>query len=145
MEGVTVALNPGYPYTKTGFEKLKQLLELSNIVIMNRDELRSLGVRPEDILSTGTEIVVITLGEDGSIAYTPEGAVRADSFKTKVVDTTGAGDGFSAGFLYGYLNGFDLEKCLMIGNWVASKNISRVGARNFPSLNELRKFLEDVL
>ncbi|MEM4503881.1 MAG: PfkB family carbohydrate kinase, partial [Archaeoglobaceae archaeon] len=48
----------------------------------------------------------------------------------RVVDTTGAGDAFNAGFLYGYLKGKDLETCGKLGNYVASLCIQHVGARN---------------
>ena len=143
-EDVKIALNPGYPYTKLGFKKLRELFSLTDIVIMNRDELKYLGTDPEKILRAGVEIVVVTEGEMGSIAFTENERVRADIFRTDVIDTTGAGDGFSTGFLYGYLMGYELKTCLLMGNWIASKNISGIGARNFPSREEFRRFLEGI-
>ncbi len=142
-EGVKIALNPGYPYTKLGFEKFKELLRVTDILIMNEGELKSLGVDPEKMIASGANIVVITLGKDGSIAFAEKKKVNAESFETRVVDTTGAGDGFSTGFIYGYLMGYNIETCLILGNWIASKNISGIGARNFPSREEFMRFLEE--
>ena len=55
-----------------------------------------------------------------------------------VVDTTGAGDAFAAGFLYGLLNGKGLEECGRLGNIVAQFSISEIGARQgLPTISEL--------
>jgi ribokinase len=60
-------------------------------------------------------------------------------FKTKVVDTTGAGDAFCAGFLFGLLKKKDLYECGRLGNLIASKCIEKVGARaGLPRAHELK-------
>ena len=64
-------------------------------------------------------------------------------FECDVVDTTGAGDSFNSGFLYAYLNGYNLEKSCEIGNWVASKAIEGFGMDKFPTLKELKDFIND--
>ena len=51
------------------------------------------------------------------------------AYRVKAIDTTGAGDAFNAGFLYGYLTGKDIETCGKIGNYVASLCIQKIGAR----------------
>jgi ribokinase len=59
-------------------------------------------------------------------------------FKVKVVDTTGAGDAFDAGFLYGLLSGKNLCECAKTGNFIASGCIMSMGARtSLPSLKDL--------
>jgi ribokinase len=62
-----------------------------------------------------------------------------EAFKVKVVDTTGAGDAFCAGFLYGLINGKSLYECGRIGNFVASRCIMKMGARpGLPRLEDLK-------
>ena len=136
----TVILNPGYPYTSLGFEKLSKLLKFTDVVIMSKDEFDMLNVKEEDILQY-VDILVITLGEMGSKAVTKEREYYQPAFKVKVVDTTGAGDAFSAGFIYGLMKNLSLDLCLKIGNYIASYNIQYYGARNFPSKKEVESFI----
>jgi ribokinase len=61
-----------------------------------------------------------------------------EAFEVKVVDTTGAGDAWNAGFLYGLLKNRSLEDCGKLGNFVASRCIAEWGARTgLPRLAEL--------
>ncbi len=139
--GKRVILNPGYPYTKLGFEKLKELLKFTDIVIMSKQEFECLSVEEDDFLKF-VEVLVITLGEKGSRALTKDGEFYHPSFKTEVVDTTGAGDAFAVGFLYGRMKGLPLEKCLKLGNFVASYNVRHWGARNFPPKSEVDRLID---
>lgn len=138
-----VILNPGHPYASIGFEKLSQLLQYVDIVILSELEFRALGGSENDFLEY-VKILVVTMGERGSRAITSDAEFYQPAFRVKVVDTTGAGDAFSAGFLYGLLEGCDIEDCLKIGNFVAAYNIQHYGARNFPKVDEVRKFLENI-
>lgn len=135
--GKTVILNPGHPYSKLGLEKLRDLLEKTDIVILSSHEYRLLeGI--EDIVKT----TVVTLGHRGSRAMVEGEEYYAEAFKARVVDTTGAGDAFSAGFIYAMIKGCDVEKCLKTGNFVASYNIQRIGARNFPDKRVVEDFIQ---
>jgi sugar/nucleoside kinase (ribokinase family) len=60
--------------------------------------------------------VVVKLGPEGAIARKGDETVRREGFEVDVVDTTGAGDSFNAGFLHGYLAGMDLAECVDLGN-----------------------------
>ena len=63
-----------------------------------------------------------------------------ESERGNAVDTTGAGDAFAAGFLYGFLHGRDLEECGYLGDIVAGFSLTKVGARaGLPSVSELRQ------
>ena len=63
-----------------------------------------------------------------------------EAFEVKVVDTTGAGDAFCAGFLYGLISGRRLYECGRLGNFVASRCITKMGARaGLPKLADLSK------
>ncbi|RLI84900.1 MAG: carbohydrate kinase family protein [Archaeoglobales archaeon] len=138
----TVILNPGHPYSSMGFEKLSELLKYADIVILSQPEFKSLGIGVREILKY-VEILVVTMGAEGSKAYENDEEVYCPAFKVKVVDTTGAGDAFSAGFLYGYVKGYPLKSCLRAGNYVASYSIQHYGARTFPPRMEVEKALSD--
>jgi ribokinase len=65
---------------------------------------------------------------------------NVEAFKVSVVDTTGAGDASCAGFLYGLIKHKSLEECGRIGNFVASRCTTKIGARTgLPTLEDLKK------
>ncbi len=71
------------------------------------------------------KIVIIKHGKEGSIAYTRDGAGhKAKSFPAKVVKTFGAGDSYAAGFLYGVMQGWPIERCMEFGSAAACIVIS---------------------
>ena len=76
------------------------------------------------------KLVVITRGEKGSIAIRGETVVECDIQKNlKIIDLTGAGDLFAAGFLHGYVNKLSIKDCLEKGTEMSSKVIQQIGAR----------------
>jgi len=76
------------------------------------------------------KLVVITRGEKGSIAINGNNVYECNSKKNlKIVDLTGAGDLFAAGFLQGYINGSLIENSLQMGTEMSSKIIQKIGAR----------------
>ena len=140
---VAVTLDPGMIYARKGFEGLGPLIKKCYAVFPNESELRLLTGKgcqegAEALLSEGVKVVAVKLGDKG--CYVTDG--RESHFiapnKVKVVDTTGAGDAFCAGFIYGLLNGKTLRECGVLGNFVASKVITEMGARNgLPKREEL--------
>ena len=76
------------------------------------------------------KLVVITRGDKGSLAIQKNEVIECDSQKNlKIVDLTGAGDLFAAGFLHGYVNKLSIKKSLEKGTEMASKIIQKIGAR----------------
>ena len=76
------------------------------------------------------KLIVITRSEKGSVALNNNKIISCDSEKVnKIVDATGAGDLFAAGFLKEYLEKSEIKKCLMSGSILASKIIQKIGAR----------------
>ena len=76
------------------------------------------------------KLIIITRGENGSIAVKGEEVVENDIQKNlKIVDLTGAGDLFAAGFLHGYVNRLSIKQCLEKGTEMSSKVIQQIGAR----------------
>ena len=76
------------------------------------------------------KLIVITRGEKGAIAVNDNEIFEIDIHKNlKIVDLTGAGDLFAAGFLHGYINNLSIKKCLEKGTEMSSKIIQQIGAR----------------
>ncbi len=76
------------------------------------------------------KLIVITRGEKGAVAINGEEIFENGVKKNlKIVDLTGAGDLFAAGFLHGYINGLETKKCLEKGTEMSSKVIQQIGAR----------------
>jgi sugar/nucleoside kinase (ribokinase family) len=83
------------------------------------------------------EVAAITCSADGSIIVTADEVLRVPAEPADVVDTTGAGDLYAAGFLYAYTQGRDLETCARLGSAAAAEVISHLGARPLVPLGEI--------
>jgi len=106
-----------------------------NITFANEQEILSLisAKNFDEVISFGKQIeklIVITRGEKGSLAINVTEVYECDSKKNlKIVDLTGAGDLFAAGFLQGHVNGLPIENSLQMGTDMSSKIIQKIGAR----------------
>ena len=84
------------------------------------------------------DIAVITCGEKGSIILSENRVLKINSYALgPLIDTTGAGDVYAGGFLYGYTNNYGLRKCGEIGSICAGKIITQLGSRSSTSLKDL--------
>ena len=107
-------------------------------ILLNNEEARYLG-ESDDIeeaeanLQKRTPLVVIKLGSRGAMAVNGSDFAKVPAVTTNVVDTTGAGDSFAAGFIPKWLETRDLEQSLNAGTALAAKCVATVGAR--PPLN----------
>ena len=76
------------------------------------------------------KLLIITRGEKGSIAIQKNEVVECESKKNlKIVDLTGAGDLFAAGFLHGHINNLSIKESLEKGTEMSSKIIQKIGSR----------------
>ena len=106
-----------------------------DITFANEQEISSLVDTKnfDEVISFGKnlgKLIIITRGEKGSIAIHKNDVVQCDIQKNlKVIDLTGAGDLFAAGFLHGYINNFSLKESLQKGTEMSSKIIQKIGAR----------------
>ena len=106
-----------------------------DIIFANEQEITSLidAKKFEEVVSFGKKIgkiMVITRGENGSIAIDKDGVVECESKKNiKIVDLTGAGDLFAAGYLHGYINNLSNSESLKKGTEMSSEIIQKIGAR----------------
>jgi ribokinase len=78
----------------------------------------------------GPEIVCITLGEKGSIAIKDDYIIRQPAYDVKAVDTTGAGDVYHGGFIYGILKGYDIRKTMAFASFVSALKCRELGGRS---------------
>ena len=106
-----------------------------DITFANEQEILSLidAKNFDEAISFGKnlgKLIIITRGKKGSIAIHKNDVVQCDIQKNlKIVDLTGAGDLFAAGFLHGYINNLSLEESLQKGTEMSSKIIQKIGAR----------------
>jgi fructokinase len=106
-----------------------------DILIGNENEINELTNKKNLLDSINqlkelNKLIVITRSESGSVAIKNNEIINCDSIKVKeVLDLTGAGDLFAAGFLKEYLDQSEIKKCLTTGSTLASKIIQRIGAR----------------
>ena len=132
-EKVSISLDPGMFYAKRGLSSLVPIIRRAFAVLPNETELELLtgeGYRDgaQKLIDEGVKIVGVKLGKRG--CYVTDGCedVEFGALRAQVVDTTGAGDAWNVGFLYGLAEGKNLADCARLGNWVASKCIAKLGA-----------------
>lgn len=131
-EGTTVILDTGF-YDDMTLEGYKKLLNIADYFLPNRTEALKL-TKTEDpreaakILSRYLDTAIVKLDKDGCLIYkdgkfTFVGSI--DEFER--VDSTGAGDAFFAGFMYGIMKDEPTEKCVLYGNLTGGKCVTAVG------------------
>jgi ribokinase len=144
QNSVKVSFDPGVLYARRGLSSLEPIIKRAYVLMPNSIELELLTGKTDYckgadfLVGRGVKIVAVKLGGDG--CYVTDGRERhlIEAFRVKAVDTTGAGDAFCAGFLYGLLNGKSLYECGRLGNFVASRCVMKMGARaGLPSVKDL--------
>jgi len=97
-----------------------------------------------EIQEQGPAIVVFTFGERGCLGVYGDKFFKIPAFKVDVVDTTGAGDVFHGAFIYGLLQGWDIEYTAKFSSAVSAIKCTRLGGRaGIPNLATVERFLED--
>ncbi|WP_113372463.1 adenosine kinase [Rhizobium sp. SYY.PMSO] len=113
-----------------------------DIVFANHDEALSLYETDDfekalKLISADCKIAAVTIGKDGAVIVRGDERYVVDAHPIdERVDTTGAGDLFAAGFLFGYTQGRNLEDCARLGNLAAAIVIEQIGPRPMRSLSE---------
>jgi sugar/nucleoside kinase (ribokinase family) len=100
-----------------------------------------------DILHMGPRMVVITIGEDGCVIAFREGGnehtIHVPAFRDGGIrDTTGCGDAFQGGFIYGMLKGWDIERSAVLANACAYLKATKIGARSMTKYDKVKEFLK---
>jgi ribokinase len=145
-EDVMVSFDPGALYARKGLAALRSIVERAYVLMPNAGELELLtGMADyrkgaEAMLEKGVKVVAVKLGSRGCYVTDGRQSHNVEAFKVNVVDTTGAGDAFCAGFLYGLIKYKSLEECGRTGNFVASRCTTKMGARvGLPTAEDLAK------
>jgi sugar/nucleoside kinase (ribokinase family) len=146
--GLTTSLDTNWdPEEK--WAGVDELLKHTTVFLPNETEALSLTGAPTvavaaERLSLKASIVTVKMGADGGLAFDGESFYRTPTIPEDVLDTVGAGDTFDAGFMYGYLQGWPLERCLKLGVVCGSLSTRLAGGiTSQPALEEALRFLDE--
>jgi adenosine kinase len=133
---VRTIFDPGQMIPFYDKKTLAEGLKLSDIFIANDVETRhacqTLGCSVEEILKYGPSAVIETKGALGSVIFENGKNTIIKAVKPKqVIETTGAGDAFRAGLIYGIVNGLDLKESCRIGAVLGARNVETVGGQGY--------------
>lgn len=142
--GMTVSLDAwGGPWWEAS-APLASLLEGADVVLANGDEALAMTGETDVHRATGSlgeycPIAVVKLGARGAIAFADGRLVEVPAEPAEIVDTTGAGDCFNAGFLRGWLAGLSVEHCMTLASICGARAVETFGGyRRCPREGELR-------
>ena len=148
--GVVTSVDTCFDGSGTWLPLLEEALPHLDIVMSSIDEARHYSGKqePQDIIdfyrSYGVETVMLKLGGEGMMVQNSSESHRIQAHKVNVLDTTGAGDASCAGFLYGCLNGWGLERSGQLANAVGGITVQHMGgAEAIASLDETVAFMEN--
>lgn len=147
-EGTEIAFDPGEIYARRGVKSFIPFLKRASFVFATENELRLLcGLQLDEaigfLLKVGTGLVVCKMGERGARIIGKRLDLYVPPLPAEVVDVTGAGDLFAAGFIGGLLEGLGLEAAGHLGAWAASRGIAGVGRSTYPDAEQWRTRVED--
>ncbi|MBN2613286.1 MAG: adenosine kinase [Bacteroidales bacterium] len=150
--GMTVSLDmASYNVVEANLDFLKEIVkEYVDIVFANEEEAYAFtGKNPLEAAGTIAQIAqyaVVKTGKSGSIIKHKNEIAEIGVIKASCIDTTGAGDLYASGFLYGYLNHLSLQKCGELGALLAGKVIENLGAKipetTWPVIYKLKEEIE---
>ena len=144
--GLSTSLDTNYDPSErwAGFD---ELLAVTNVFLPNEAEAKSLTgagnvEEASNRLGSKVDALAIKMGKDGALGMSKGQRVQVKSIPVNVVDTVGAGDSFDAGFIYGYLNNWELEKSLRMACVCGALSTQQAGGtKGQPTLEEALKFL----
>jgi sugar/nucleoside kinase (ribokinase family) len=140
---VSLTLSDSFCVDRHRVDFLELVESQVDLLFANEDELVSLyGASSFDEAARAVaghcEVTAVTRGPAGSVVITRDGNVSVDAYPVaEVVDTTGAGDLYASGFLFGYTRSLSLAECGRLGSLAAAEVISHVGARPLIPLHRL--------
>jgi len=135
--GAKLGFNPGSFQMREGLEAYRELLKVTTVLFVNKQEAQTLlGIQEQDektllegLKAWGPEIVIITDNGNGSYAFDGKEYFHRDIFKVPVIEMTGAGDAYSTGFICALAYGKDIQTAMTWGAANAASVIGYIGAR----------------
>ena len=112
---------------------LDELLPLTDVFLPNDDEARNITGQADPVdqakrfRDMGARTVAITCGSRGCVAIGPDGAYRAGAYAIEVIDNTGGGDAFDAGYIVGLLEGWPTDRCVRFASAVGASAVRALG------------------
>lgn len=137
-KNISILFNPSLYLAQKGKGYLKQILSATTILVLNKEEAQALlGTRNKEMIlllqnlqKTGPQIVIITDGKKRMYALDGKTMYSLLPPTVRIVDTAGAGDAFTAGFLAGMIKKYSFEDSLRLGQVNASSVIQHIGCKN---------------
>ena len=145
--GLTVSFDPNSDPTQEWSPEIWEVLSMADVVFVNESEAYALTgainiAEALSMLAERTTCAVVKMGSEGAAAARGTERMHVDTFRVDVVDTTGAGDSFAAGFVHGLLTERSLRDCLLLANATGALSATGVGGTAAqPNASMLSAFL----
>ena len=140
-----------YNVVEANFNEFREIIsKYVDLIFANEEEAKSFtGLGPEKALEKLAEqcnVAIVKAGKEGSLIKRGDELIKVGAFPVDCKDTTGAGDLYASGFLYGYARNLPLDKCGLIGSLLAGSVIENIGAK-IPDKNwpVIRKRIESII
>lgn len=147
--GASVMFDPGPLVDEIESEMLYSALELCDVLIPNANELEKIKIKlnaeeevDKWIEKYKIEYLIIKNGGEGITAYKGNKKYKGAAYNVKSMDTTGAGDSFAAGCIYGFLNNLEFEEVLSIGSACGALNTTFMGPNGKYSFEDVERLMK---
>jgi sugar/nucleoside kinase (ribokinase family) len=146
-QGLTVSLDPNDDPSGEWKDDLLDVLRSVDVLMPNEREACCLAHEDDFERALGklgkmTPLLVVKRGRQGALAIRGEERVELPALSIASIDAVGAGDSFNAGFLHGYLRGWELERCVRLGNCTGAFSTTGAGGTQaFRDRTALKRFL----
>jgi ribokinase len=161
-DDIHIGFSPGIIYARKGIDALSSILKKTCILFVNRGEIETMTKTnflsgSKQCMEAGCKYVIVTMGKGYikdreqviCVITDPVGQYEITAPTKTVIknaESTGAGDAFAAGFIYGYLNKKDIAECAILGHITAISTIKSTGSRKgLPDLNMLTKIYSELM
>jgi sugar/nucleoside kinase (ribokinase family) len=144
--GLSTSLDTNYDPSEE-WAGLDKLLPATNVFLPNEKEAVSISGEPNvemaaKKLAANVEVLAVKMGKVGAMGVNEKQILKVPSISVKVIDTVGAGDSFDAGFVFGYLNKWGLEKTLKLACVCGALSTQKAGGtEGQPGLDEVMKYV----
>jgi len=146
---VSIVTNPSISMVTQRSDELKYAMQNSKVIIMNGKESclitggKDVESAIKELKKYGAETVIVTQDVKGSLVAENGEIFRVPSYKVKVVDTTGGGDSYTAGFIHAKFRGYSTKEAVEFASAVAALNITTPGAStDLPTEKEVIEFMK---
>jgi ribokinase len=148
-KSVRVSVDPGEIYAKKGLEKILPLIKRSHTLFVTEREVRlltdqDLSAGARQLIKIGPSVLVCKKGKQGSHVFTQQADFEVPAPQVEVLDNTGAGDVYNAGFLAGVFLGKSLEESAIFATKIAAKSVTGYGRDQYPRREDLENFFGKI-